>query len=53
MRDTALHDEVTRSRNRRIEFAIAQGPAGAAPAPPDGVWTPNTNPLADPPPAPR
>jgi len=34
------HDEVTRARNRRIEFIIAEGPLGRAPALPDGVWTP-------------
>lgn len=34
------HDEVTRARNRRIEFIIAEGPLGRAPALPEGVWTP-------------
>lgn len=33
------HDEVTRARNRRVEFVITDGPAGRAPPPPAGVWT--------------
>lgn len=47
------HDEVTRSRNRRIEFVVAEGPAGTAPAPPEGVWTAQSPGLAEPPAAPR
>jgi outer membrane protein OmpA-like peptidoglycan-associated protein len=35
-----LHDEVTRAGNRRIEFVIADGPAGVAPPPPPEAWTP-------------
>ena len=32
------HDEVTRARNRRVEFIVTDGPAGPAPPPPEGVW---------------
>lgn len=46
------HDEVTRARNRRIEFIIAEGPLGRAPPPPDGVWTPATNAVVLPSPGP-
>ena len=46
------HDEVTRARNRRIEFIIAEGPLGRAPALPDGVWTPATNAVVLPSPGP-
>jgi outer membrane protein OmpA-like peptidoglycan-associated protein len=44
------HDEVTRARNRRIEFIIAEGPLGRAPPLPDGVWTSTTNATTLPPP---
>ncbi len=37
------HDEVTRARNRRIEFIIAEGPLGRAPPLPEGVWTPENS----------
>jgi outer membrane protein OmpA-like peptidoglycan-associated protein len=37
------HDEVTRARNRRIEFAIE----GEAPPPPTGAWTLAAHPLSD------
>lgn len=47
------HDEVTRSRNRRIEFVVAEGPQGTAPPPPPGVWTPATPSAVELPPAPR
>jgi outer membrane protein OmpA-like peptidoglycan-associated protein len=47
--DTA-HDEVTRARNRRIEFVVTDGPAGTTALPlPEGVWT---RPPAATPPAP-
>lgn len=46
------HDEVTRARNRRIEFIIAEGPQGSAPPPPEGVWTPQTNAVVLPSPGP-
>ncbi len=46
------HDEVTRARNRRIEFIIGDGPLGRAPALPQGVWTAMPNPVALPTPAP-
>lgn len=52
--DTA-HDEVTRAGNRRIEFVIADGPAGQAPAPPEGAWLRRPDAITDPtsaPPAP-
>ncbi len=39
----APHDEVTRARNRRIDFSIV----GAAPPPPAGAWTPAEHPLSD------
>ncbi|MDB4930137.1 MAG: cell envelope biosis protein OmpA [Myxococcaceae bacterium] len=45
------HDEVTRARNRRIEFIIGEGPLGRAPALPEGVWTPATNAVVLPSPA--
>jgi hypothetical protein len=47
------HDEVTRSRNRRIEFVVADGPSGAAPPPPAGVWTSETPATTELPAAPR
>lgn len=47
------HDEVTRSRNRRIEFVVADGPSGAAPPVPAGVWTAQSPGLTEPPAAPR
>jgi len=47
------HDEVTRSRNRRIEFVVADGPQGAAPPVPQGVWTSQSPGIVDLPPAPR
>ena len=37
------HDEVTRARNRRIEFAVV----GEAPPPPEGAWTLAAHPLTD------
>ena len=37
------HDEVTRARNRRIDFSIE----GAAPAAPTGAWTLADHPLTD------
>jgi outer membrane protein OmpA-like peptidoglycan-associated protein len=46
------HDEVTRARNRRIEFIIGEGPLGRAPALPEGVWTPTTNSVVLPSPQP-
>lgn len=47
------HDEVTRSRNRRIEFVVADGPSGLAPALPEGVWTAESPDLTVPPPSPH
>ncbi len=43
--DTA-HDEVTRARNRRIEFIIDDGPGGRAPALPEAAWTLENRPAA-------
>ena len=43
------HDEVTRARNRRIEFIIAEGPLGRAPPLPEGVWTPANSQVVLPP----
>ncbi|MFO0649456.1 MAG: OmpA family protein [Polyangiales bacterium] len=37
------HDEVTRARNRRIDFSVVS----AAPAAPTGAWTPAEHPLND------
>ncbi|MBL8604530.1 MAG: OmpA family protein [Myxococcales bacterium] len=52
--DTA-HDEVTRTRNRRVEFVIVEGAGAnpAAPTPPPEAWRPEDHPLTAPPPPSR